>query len=155
MSNPYIKDIIKANNSKIGESININFNNDDLIKNPDKNQFKELYDKREENTLFNKDNNILNVYQHYKIIDTNNNITQSVLKLKNDNIENLIREHQNKYLNNKKEELLQKDDYIDIILNINNDNINKGNNNSLFMKYYNNLIEKNNLDSILQKIDNE
>ena len=161
IDNPYSKD--KKNNdnnkiltkSKFGDSINIINDNNSLITNPDKNQFKELYDKREKATLFNKNNDLLNVYDHYKIINIDKNYTESVLKLKNDNIENLIKDHQNKYLNNNNEKSIKKDEYIDIILNIMNDNINKGKNNSLFMKYYNNLIEKNNLNSILQKIEDE
>ena len=176
MENPYLKDIKenKSNKSKFGESVNMNNNNNDnlynddknndnvnyndndnLIKNLNKDKFKELYDKREKATLFNKNNDIKEVGDDYKIIDLEKNYTQSVLKLKDDNLENIIKEKQKKYLDNKNERSLGKEEYETMILNIMNDNINKGKNNDIFLKYYNNLIEKNNLNSVLKEIEDD
>ena len=156
--NPYLKDINKSK-SKFGESINMNINNNfnyNIINsNLTKSQFQELYDKREETTLFNKNNDIKHVGYDYKIMDINKKYTQSVLKLKDDNLNNMIKQYENKYLDHDNEATLSKEGYENVILAIMKDNIKKGNNNELFMKYYNNVLEKNDLNTILKKIEDE
>jgi hypothetical protein len=175
VENPYLKDIKenKSNKSKFGESVNMNYNNNDnlynddknndnandndndndnVIKNLNKDKFKDLYDKREKTTLFNKNNDIKEVWDDYKIIDLQKNYSESVL---DENLENIIKEKQMKYLDNKNEGSLNKEEYETMILNIMNDNINKGKNNDIFLKYYNNVIEKNNLNSVLKEIEDE
>ena len=139
--NPYSIDKKMLSTSKIGDSINNNI----VTKPPDKNEFIELYNKRETETLFNQNNILSDISRHYPILKNKKNSDET--------IEHLINEEENKYLNNKNEDSINVNEYTDIIVNIINENNNKGKNNSLFKKYYENIIQKNNLTDILEKME--
>lgn len=131
IDNPFLKD---------EGSKNISINE---IEKP--NKFFEKFEKREK-YLFNKNDNINEVFKHYDIFKFNKN---------EENVLNKIESETNKYLNYKDEKEINTNEYKKIILNIINGNNNKGKNNPRFLKYFENIMKKNDLNSICQKMEEE
>ena len=110
---------------------------------PDKNEFIKLYNNRENEILFNQNNDLSDMCNHYPIIKINEHENLSDERIKN--IEN---QYFNDIFNNV-------DEYNNIILKIINDNNNKGKNNPKFMEYYENIMKKNKLNEILEQFEGE
>ena len=149
--NPYLNNNTEnskiINPSKIMEDKNIIISQN-ITNNPGKNEFFELFKKRDKSKLF--DNNKKLINDHYEIFKNNNDSV--ILKENEEKVNERIDQETNKYLNNKDINSLKIDEYRNVILNIANENNNKGKNNSIFMKYYGNILGKTNLYSILEYI---
>ena len=148
--NPYIindnSKIINSRNIKEDNKVNILQN---IPKNPGKNELFELFNKRDKQKLFG--NNKISINDSYKIIK--NDSIGELSKENEEKVSNIIDQENNKYLNNKDIKSLNNDEIRKIIFNIDNENKNKGKNNSTFMKYYENILVKFNLNSVLEDIN--
>ena len=130
--------------SKFGQSLNEEDNN--YIESPTKEAFKELFEIREKTTLFNKDNNITNVYEHYQIIKMDK-------KRKEKNIDDIIEEEKNNLLKNQIKKSINGDENKNIISEILNQKNNRDK--PKFMEYFNNMIEILEIKSILKDFEDE
>ena len=130
--------------SKFGQSLNEEDNN--YIESPTKEAFKELFEIREKATLFNKNNNITNVYEHYQIIKMDK-------KRKEKNIDDIIEEEKNNLLKNQIKKSINGDENKNIISEILNQKNNRDK--PKFMEYFNNMIEILEIKSILKDFEDE
>ena len=130
--------------SKFGQSLNEEDNN--YIESPTKEAFKELFEIREKTTLFNKDNNLTNVYEHYQIIKMDK-------KRKEKNIDDIIEEEKNNLLKNQIKKSINGDENKNIISEILNQKNNRDK--PKFMEYFNNMIEILEIKSILKDFEDE
>ncbi len=121
--------------------------NKNLIKNPDKNKFVELFIKRDYSTILQNDNKLSkDILKNYQILEHDND---DIINKKNEK----IKEEEKRYLKNKDINSYEIEELRNII--INNENNNKGKKDQIYKKYYEAIISKIGLDNILENIKDE